>query len=451
MAFRDLRQTVEELRERGRLLEVTEPVSPVYEAAAVLAEAGRRGNAAVYFGRVEGVGVPAVGNVVYGREVLAWAMGVPEAQVPEELGRRLGRPLPPQTAASVPAMERVARDDLPLDRILPILTHYEGDSGPFVTTGLVSARDPRNGEIARGIHRMELRGARELGMALLNPPLADVYAVYKARGERMPVAVAVGVEPLTFAAFALKGTAVSDKLGVAGGLRGEAVEVAPAALSGIPVPARAEFLLEGEVDPADEREDGPLGEVGGYSLTFAGTPTFRVERVSHRADPLYHALLPTGPEGDLLLATVAEAAAAPRIGSLFPFALQYHYVPGTFGSSLVIRLGKAPREQVRSLLLHLLTLGAVKKVVAVAEDVDPRDLVQVEWALATRCQPDRDAIILADLKGQPIDPSCPERFRTAKLALDATGYERLGGRRPATLWPNAVEKARTLLSGRQTP
>lgn len=451
MAFRDLRQAVAALRERGRLVEVTQPVSRVYEAAAVLAEAGRLGGCAVYLARVEGSDVPVVGNVVYGREVLAWALGVSEAEVPEELGRRLGQALAPREVESAPVMERSAPDDLPLERILPILTHYEGDSAPFVTTGLVSARDPRNGEVARGIHRMELRGARELGVALLNPPLADVYAVYKAWGERMPVAVAVGVEPLTFAAFALKGTAASDKLAVAGGLRAEAVEVAPGPLTGLPVPARAEFLLEGEVDPADERDDGPLGEVGGYSLAFPGTPTFRVRRVSHRVEPLYHALLPTGPEGDLLLATVAEAAAAPRVRSLFPFALQFHYVPGTFGSSLVIRLAKAPREQVRSLLLHLLTLGMVKKVVAVADDVDPGDLARVEWAIATRCQPDRDAMILSDLKGQPIDPSCPERFRTAKLALDATGYERLGGRRPAVLPPDAVERARTLLSRRQTP
>lgn len=448
MGFRDLRHTVEVLRDRGRLLEVSEPVSTRFELAAVLAEAGRGRGGAVYFSQVVDHCVPVVGNVVYGREVLAWALGVSEGAVPEELGRRLALSVPPEAAGEAPVLETAVSEHCTLAELLPILHHYEADSAPFVTTGLVSVVDPRTGETARGIHRMELRGPRELGVALLNPPVSEVYHFFKGRGEPLPAAVVVGVDPLTFASFALKGVALHEKLAVAGALRGEPVEVAAAPLTGITVPARAEFLLEGVIDPGDEREDGPLGEVGGYSLAFPSTPTFRVRRISHRTDPLYHALLPTGPEGDLLLATVAEAAAAPRVRSLFPFVRRYHYVPGTFGSSLVVQVDKAPREQLRSLLLHLLTLGSVKKVTAVAPDVDPADLVQVEWSVATRCQPDQDALILSDLKGQPIDPSCPVRFRTSKLALDATGFDRLGGRLPATLAGEAVERARTLLSGR---
>jgi 2,5-furandicarboxylate decarboxylase 1 len=451
VAFRDLRQTVAELRDRGRLVQVDEPVSAAHEAAAVLAEVGRRGGGAVYFSRIVGHRVPVVGNVVYGREVLAWALGVDEHALPGELGRRLGRPIPSRPADEAPVLECRVSDDLPLDRVLPLLTHSQEDSGPYITTGLASSLDPESGTVARGIHRMELRGERDLGVALVNPPLSHLYARLKALGRPMPLAVAIGVDPLTFASFALRGVPGVDKLTVAGGLRGEAVEVVDAPLTGISVPARAEFLLEGEVDPSDERQDGPLGEVGGYSLVFPGTPTFRVRRICHRSAPLYHALLPTGPEGDLLLAVVSEANVAPRVRDLFPFAREFAFVPGTCGASLVVRLDRAPREQIRGLLLQLLTLGVVKKVVAVAEDVDPRDLGRVEWAVVTRCQPDQDAMILGDLKAAPIDPSCPEPFRTAKLALDATGYERLGGRRPATLRPDALERARTLLSGRQDP
>ncbi|MFU8857931.1 MAG: UbiD family decarboxylase domain-containing protein [Deferrisomatales bacterium] len=451
MAFADLRETVAALRVKGRLLEIAEPVSPVHEAAAVLAAAGRLGRGAVLLSRVGDHRVPVVGNVVYGREVLAWAMDVEESDLPGELGRRLTQPIPPGTVgpgAVAPVLECRGADDASLERLLPLLTHCAEDSGPFLTTGLVSARDPETGEAARGIHRMELRGPRELGVALVNPPLSHLYARFKARGEPMPAAVAVGVDPLTFACFALRGAPGVDKLAVAGGLRGRAVEVVEAPLAGVPVPARAEFLLEGEVDPSDERPDGPLGEVGGYSLVFPATPTFRVRRVSHRRSPLYHALHPTGPEGDLLLALVSEANTAPRVRGLFPFARDFHYVPGSIGLSLVVRLEPAPREQIRSLLLQLLTLGVVKKVVAVAEDVDPGDPGRVEWSVATRCQPDRDILVVSDLKALPIDPSCAEPFRTSKLAVDATGYERLGGRRPARVQPEALAKAYTLLSGR---
>lgn len=450
MTFRDLRETVAELRRRDRLIVVDEPVSPAHELAAVLAVAAGRAPGAVYFSRVEGHRVPVVGNVVYGREVLGWAMGAAEHDVAEELGRRLAHPVPPSPAEEAPVLAERAPDDLPLDRILPLITHSEDDAGPYLTTGLVSALDPETGAAARGIHRMGLRGDRELGVALVNPPLSDLYARCKAAGRPLPLAVSVGVDPLTFACFALRGVPGVDKLAVAGGLRGQPVDVVSAPLSGIPVPARAEYLLEGEVEPSDERPDGPMGEVGGYSLVFPAAPTFRVRRVHHRPEPLYHALMPTGPEGDLLLGVVSEANVAPRVRSLFPFAREFSFVPGTCGACLVVRLTRAPREQIRSLLLQLLTLGVVKKVVAVADDVDPRDLGRVEWSVATRCQPDRDALILSDLKAAPIDPSCAEPFRTSKLALDATGYERLAGRRTATVRPAALDRARTILSGRTT-
>ncbi len=449
MAFRDLRHALAAYRDRGRLLEVDEEISPVHEASAVLSEAGRRGSGAVRFSRLKGSSAQAVGNVIYGREALAWALDAAEEDVPAELGRRLAHPLPHRLAEEAPVLEQRAADDLPLTGILPVFTHYAGDSAPFLTTGVVSARDPDTGAVARGIHRMEVRGARELGMALLNPPLAALYARHKDRGEPMPVAVTIGLEPLTFAAFALKGAPGADKLALAGGLRGEAVEVAPGPATGIEVPARAEFLLEGKLDPADEREDGPLGEIGGYSLTFPSTPTFRVERLAHRTDPVYHALLPTGPEGDLLLGIVAEASTAPRTRELFPFAQALHFVPSTFGSSLVVRVADAPTEQVRSLLVHLLALPMVKKVVAVAEDVDPANPAEVEWSVITRSQPDRDVIVLGGLRGQPIDPSCPRPFLTAKLAVDATGYERLRGRKRAEIPPHALATARALLSGRR--
>jgi 2,5-furandicarboxylate decarboxylase 1 len=448
VAFADLRETVAALRERGRLLEIAEPLSPVHEAAAVLAEAGQRGAGAVLLSRVGPSGVPVVGNLVYGRELLAWAMGVEEPDLPGELASRLARPLPPREVppgGETPVLECTVPDGKPLEELLPLLTHCREDSAPYVTTGLVSALDPETGAAARGIHRMELRGPRELGVALVNPPLSHLYARAKARGETLPAAVAVGVDPLTFACFALRGVPGVDKLAVAGGLRGQPVDVVAAPHTGIPVPARAELLLEGEIDPSDERPDGPLGEVNGYSLVFPNTPTLRVRRVTHRGSLLYHALHPLGPEGDLLLAVVSEANTAPRVRSLFPFLRELHYVPGTCGLSVVAKLEPAPREQIRGLLLQLLTLGVVKKAVAVAADVDPGDPRRVEWSLATRFQPDRDLLVVADLKALPIDPSCPAPFRTSKLAIDATGYERVSDRRPAEIEARARERARALL------
>ncbi len=260
----------------------------------------------------------------------------------------------------------------------------------------------------------------------------------------MPLAVTIGMEPLTFASFALKGVSGADKLAVAGGLRGEPVKVVRAALTGICVPALCEYLLEGEVDATDLRTDGPLGEISGYSQSFADIPTFRVRRITHRAEPIYHALLPNGPEGDLLLRTVAEALISSQLKGRFPFAEQLHFIPTTFGSSVVVRVAKVDRELVRTLLVQLLTMGMVKKAVAVADDVDPADLGEVEWSLATRYRPAKDSIILSDLRGVPIDPSCDDTFRSGKIALDATGYSHMSNECRATLSPEAAIKADAL-------
>jgi 2,5-furandicarboxylate decarboxylase 1 len=226
------------------------------------------------------------------------------------------------------------------------------------------------------------------------------------------------------------------------------VEVVAAPLTGIPVPARAVVVLEGEIDPSDERPDGPLGEISGYSLAFPRTPTFRVRGLHHRRDAVYQALLPTGPDGDALLGAVAEASILPQARGLFPFAQAFHVVPGTFGSSIVVRVGNANRGQVRALLCHLLSAGMVKKAVAVAGDVDAASLSDVEWSLATRCQPDRDVLVLEGLAGQVIDPSGPEPGLTSKIGIDATGYGRAAGLARASLAPGALRRAEALLHRR---
>ena len=448
MAFRDLRDALEWIRGRGCLLEVEEELACRFEVSAFLGVVSRRLEKAVLFRRVSGHAVPVVGNLTFSRGVIAAGMGVAPEGLVDAFRARSGGRVEPRTvsAAEAPLLESSA-GTVDLARDLPLLTHYAEDSGPYITSGLVSARDPDTGAIARGIHRMELRGKDCLGAALLNPPLGEIYAKVKARGQKLPLAVTVGLEPLTFLGAAQGAPIGKDKLSVAGALRGEPVEVAAAPLTGIPVPARAEFLLEGELDPRDERQDGPLGESSGYYMAFPRTPTFHVQAIAHRRDPIYHAVVPTGRDVDLLMSVVGEAATVPVLRDQFPFVTEYQVVPGTFGTSVVVKVAETGKSYVRSLLTHLLSLSRVKKALAVADDVDASDLAELEWCLATRCQPDGDVILLGDLRGTPIDPSCPEPFRTAKIGIDATGFGRLTGQKRAGFPPEALERARSVLAG----
>ncbi|MHB9114320.1 MAG: UbiD family decarboxylase [Thermoleophilia bacterium] len=443
MAFADLRAAIEYLREAGSLLEVTESLSPRHEVAAVLDIVSRETGGAVLFTGLADNVVPVVANVIHERAVLAAAMGVGTDELVERFAERVTAPIDPVSVADGPVLE-VTVDDVDL-ALLPILTHYEADSGPYLTTGMASVLNPDTGTVERTICRMELRGRDRLGMAFVNPPLADTYRAH-GRDVEMPVAVTVGLEPATFVSAALPAPPGAEKMAYAGGLRQEAVEVVAAPLTGLTVPARAEFVLEGVLVPGEEREDGPFGEISGYSMLFPPMPTFEVRCLHHRRSPIFHALLPTGPEGDLITALTVEAAIVPQLRRVYRFAGILHFVPGTFGMSLVVQVAAADKGRVRGLLYHLLSLERIKKVVLVAEDVDPTDAREVEWSVITRMQPDRDLVVIDDVFGHPIDPSCGPGQRTARLGIDATGFERVGGRVKARVSATAAERAAVALA-----
>jgi len=444
VAFRDLRAAVEHLREANSLLEVAAALSPRHEVAALLDAVSRERGGAVLLTGVADHQVPVVANVIHDRTVLAAAMGVAPGELVERFAERVTAPIDPVPATEAPVLE-VAVDDVDLPALLPMLTHYEADSGPYITTGMASILNPDTGAIERTICRMELRGRDRLGLALVNPPLADTYRAH-GRDVEMPVAVTIGLEPATFVSAALPAPPGAEKMAYAGGLRQEAVEMVAGPLTGLTVPARAEFLLEGVLVPGEERDDGPFGEISGYSMVFESTPTFEVRRVHHRLSPLYHALFPTGPEGDLITALTVEAAIVPQLRRVYRFAGDLHFVPGTFGMSLVVQVAPADKGRVRGLLYHLLSLERIKKVVLVAEDVDPTDPREVEWSVITRVQPDEDLVVIGGLFGHPIDPSCRPGQRTARVGIDATGFERVGGRVKARVSAEAAERAAAALA-----
>jgi len=317
-------------------------------------------------------------------------------------------------------LETVSVKGRDLLSLLPILKHYEKDSAPFITTSIASARDPDTGVVGRGVHRMEYRGRNRMGIAIINPPLVDIYRKHKAKGERMPITIAIGVDPLLFLGMALKAQPGQDKLEMAGGLKGKGVKVVQSFDARIDVPAGAEIYLEGYIDTKDVRQDGPLGEISGYYMTNKESPTMIVNRLSYQPAPMYHALLPTSLEGDTYLTFVSRALIEETLKKLFPFIVDLAFVQKTFGSSVVVSVKPVHRSRIRNLLLSLLAFQTIKKAVVVDEDIDLHNLRDVEWALVTRCVADRDILIIPDLHAQAIDPQAEHGLGVSKMGIDAT-------------------------------
>lgn len=421
-----LKEFIYYLEGLGELRKISMPVDRHYEIPAILHQLGGNSEPAILFERVKGYTMPVVGNLMGTQRRMALALGVSEEDIVQAKGLNLEKKISPFLLND--ENERVVlslKKESDIQEILPVLTHYEKDSGQFITSAITSARDPFTGIMGRGLHRIEIRGKTRLGISLVNPPLSNIYAAHKAQGTRMDVAVAVGVDPAILIGAILKAPEGIDKLAAAGGLVGSAIATVNAQTSDLEIPAYSEIVLEGYIDPNEDEQESILGEVSGIYVGFS-SPTIHVTTVTMRRNAVYHGLLPRGAEVDQLLAFVFGRNIIPRMKRDFPSIIDIHFTPGTFGSHIVMSMDSDDRGDIRRAATAMLTFSNVKKAVIVNNDVDIRNPLEVEWAMATRFQADRDLIVLPGIKGSAIDPSSGAGFMTAKLGIDATRPGRKG-------------------------
>ena len=418
MAFSDLRDFLSQLRELpGEVLVIQDALSPAYEISAVLKELAPRERApAVIFENVKGhPGVAVVGNVLGTRRRLALALNTtPQRVVPEDL-RRIDNSVKP-VLASKPGEEECLAPAM-LDS-LPILTYSERDSGPFITSGVCIARDPDTGLQSMGIHRLEVKGKDRLGILLASPPLSTFLAHAEAKGAPLEMAIAVGLDPLIELAAVAQVAAGVDKIELAGALREAPVELVRARTVDVLVPSTAEVVVEGRVLPHIRERNGPFGESSGYYLA-SDTPVMEVTAVTHRPNPLYRVVEPWCTEIDSLFLG-ALAMLQRTLSAVVPTVQAVSFLPGSVGSAVVISLRKRTQGESRRVLSLALGMGRVKKAIVVDDDVDVDDPREVEWALATRFQPDEDIVVLEGTDASPIDPSARAGRVGAALGLDAT-------------------------------
>ena len=422
-----IKDFIARLDKTGDLLTIRAPVDPKYEISTLLSESGKKEGPAILFEKVKGHSLPVVGNLLGTRKRLAMALGVNQGDLVEAAIPKLEKRVPPVLISDRASKIVITRKEkIDLLKLLPILTHYVNDSGPYITSGITSARDLRNGTIGRGLHRMEVRGRNQLGISLLNPPLSEIYAQYKKEKTKMEVATVIGVDPAILIATVFKIPRGVDKLSVAGGLRGEPVSLVKAETVDIDIPAHAEIVIEGMIDPKGKERDGTLGESSGYYMTFSKSPTIHVTGISYRKEACFHAIVPWSLEVDHLLSFIHGIDFIPKMKREFPSIKKIHMIPKTFGSHVVMSIDTDNKGEIRRALTSALSFSNVKKAVVVDGDVEVEDDHEVEWAIATRFQADQDLIVIRDLRGQPIDPSSKDGFLTTKIGMDATRPQKEG-------------------------
>ncbi len=421
----DVRAFLDDYRSRypEDVLVVEDHLSADQEVTALAVELWARGRAPLLMcPEVDGVSVPVVTNVFASRERIASLLGTDRAGLHDAYAAASARMVPPEVRDDGPVLEvREEDEDVDLGR-LPMLTHFAEDRGPYLTSAIVIADDPTTGVGNASYHRSMIASRASLATSLHSRGhLWRYLATALERGEVLPVAVVIGGHPLFMLSAAARVGIDVDERDIAGGLFGEPLEVVLTPRYGIAVPAAAEFVLEGIIDPQANAEEGPFGEFSGYATSRSTNNLIEVRTVLRRRDPILVDVVSGNSPDHLNLGRVPrESEMAAKLKQRFPDVVRLEYPASGTHFHCYVATRQSVSGMARQVALALLGWDPyLKLVVVVDDDVDVTSDGDVLWALATRFQADRDAIVVGGLPGSMLDPSS-SGGATARLGLDAT-------------------------------
>lgn len=437
------------LEEQGELRRVKAEVDPVLEISEITDRVSKAEGPALLFENVKGSAMPVLTNAFGSERRMALALGVEKlddiaAEIKGLLeladmarpqgGGMMGRlkllpklteltNLFPHHVSSGPCQEVVQKEpDLSL---LPVLQCWPGDGGRFVTLPLVFTKDPATGRRNCGMYRLQIYDQRTTGMHWhIHKDGAANYRRAERSGKRFEVAVALGGDPaLTYAATAPLPAGV-DELLFAGFLRKKPVDLVKCKTVDLEVPADAEIILEGYVDPRERRIEGPFGDHTGFYSLADEYPVFHVTCVTHRRDALYPAtVVGRPPMEDAYFGVATERIFLPLLQLQLPEVVDYALpVAGVFHNCAIVSIRKAFPGHAQKVMHAVWGMGQMmytKFVIVVDEDVNVHDPYEVVWKAMNHVDPGRDITIV---KGpiETLDHASPLPRYGTKMGVDAT-------------------------------
>ena len=453
MKYADLRDFIDQLEARGQLKRIRTEVDPYLEMTEICDRTLRAGGPALLFENPKGHDTPVLGNLFGTPERVALGMGEESVTALREVGvllSQLKEPEPPKGMKDawekLPVFRKVLdmaprvvrgaacqRHVLDGDAVdlarLPIQTCWPGDAGPLITWGLVVTRGPGKDRQNLGIYRMQLIGRNRVIMRWLahRGGALDFREWQQAHpGEPFPVAVALGADPATMLAAV---TPVPDSLSeyaFAGLLRGGRSEVTNCIGANLQVPAGAEFVLEGHIQPDDMAPEGPFGDHTGYYNEVDSFPVFTIERITHRDRPIYHSTY-TGrpPDEPAILGVALNEVFVPILQKQFPEITDFYLPPeGCSYRMAVISMRKQYPGHAKRVMFgvwsFLRQFMYTKFVVVTDDDVNVRDWKDVIWAMTTRMDPVRDTTLVENTPIDYLDFASPVSGLGGKIGFDAT-------------------------------
>ncbi|MCX9192751.1 menaquinone biosynthesis decarboxylase [Carbonactinospora thermoautotrophica] len=465
MAYDDLQSFLNALEKEGDLKRIKVEVDPYLEITEIVTRVVKERGPALLFENVKGSSLPLAINVFGTERRMAKALG--DAKSLDEIGDRIGellkpelpqgwsgfrealgklvrlKSVPPKKVRHAPCQEIVKKgDEIDLYE-LPGLHTWPGDGGVFLNLGLTHTRHPETGQRNLGLYRLQVHDKRTLGLHWqIHKDSRAHHAVAERRGERLPVAIAFGCPPaVTYAASAPLPADIDEYL-FAGFLMQERVEMVECLTVPLQVPANAQIVLEGWLDPGERRPEGPFGDHTGFYTPVEPFPALTVECMTMRSDPIFQSIVVgRPPQEDGPMGKATERIFLPLLKVMVPDIVDYDLpVEGVFHNCAIVSIDKRYPKHAQKVMhaiwgAHLLSL--TKLIIVVDADCDVHDYSEVAWRAFGNVDYARD-VLITEGPVDHLDHSAYQQFWGGKMGVDATrkwpeeGYTRG--------WPDMIEQ-----------
>lgn len=454
MAYDNLRDFIQVLEKNGELIRIKAEVDAALEVAEITDRVSKEQgaeNKALLFERVKGHSLPILTNAFGSHKRICLAL---EVESLDAIGNRIRESIDPtilfpgpgagimdkigmlpklaelsnyfpKTVKKAPCQEVVFTGDQVDLSHLPVITCWPGDGGPFITLPMVCTVDPQTSITNVGMYRMQVFDGQTTGMHWhKHKDGARHYQHYEGVGKRMEVAVALGGDPsIIYSSTAPLPPAIGEYV-FAGFLRNKALEVVQCKTVDIRVPAEAEFVLEGYIDPGERRREGPFGDHTGYYSEPDEYPVFHLTAITHRKDAIYPAtLVGKPPQEDAYLGKATERIFLPLLQMVAPDIIDMDMpVEGVFHNNVIVKIRKRYPGHGKKTIHTIWGTGMLmlsKFVIVCDEDVNIHDYSEVTWKVMNHVDPQRD-VVISDGPLDILDHSCPQIGFGGKMGIDAT-------------------------------
>jgi UbiD family decarboxylase len=379
---------------------------------------------ALLFNNVRGYSMPVASGLLQSRNRLALGMGVAYEKIEAKLRTAMDHPKKPTRVTKAPVKEVILTKNKVDLYQLPVPIFSVMDGGPMITAGVVIAEDPEFGMNA-GMYRLMLKERNITGIDIVTPNNLRKFAERALQQKKpLPISVSIGTHPYELVASTFKANLGVNELTFAGGLRSRPLALAEGETVPVPCVADAEIVLEGEILPEGwVHPEGPFCEFNRLMGGIHMNPRVRIKAMMHRRDAIYYALhMPW--ENIWMSAPIYEAAAWRVLHEAGVLATAVNVTPGGCCHWHIVAAIKKQPGDGKNAIMALLSIADIKHVTIVDDDIDVFDPTDVEWAVATRVQADRDVVIVPNARSKPLDPSLPPTIgkipTTAKMGIDAT-------------------------------